>query len=46
MKDKANAHRLERLGQNNRNFKMNEYTGIYIRFFSGFSERIVLAGSM
>lgn len=46
MDDKANAHRLEKLGQNNRNYKLNEYTGTYIRFLSGFSERIVLVDSM
>lgn len=46
MKEKANVHKLERLGQNSRNFKLNEYTGIYIIFLSGFSERIVLAGSI
>lgn len=46
MKDKANAHRLEKLGQHNRNYKLNEYAGTYIRFFSGFSERIVSVDSM
>lgn len=46
MDDKANAHRLEKLGQNNRNYKLNEYTGTYIRFLSGFSERIVLVDSI
>lgn len=46
MDDKANAHRLEKLGQNNRNYKLNEYTGTYIRFLSGFSERIVLIDSI
>lgn len=45
MKDNINAHRLEGWGQNKTNFKLNEYTVIYISFLSGFSERIVLAGS-